>query len=93
MPRPTGTEQLATVDDVDAYRKSVAASTGRDAATRIAWCESSIRVTALATIVTNPRATVNLQSAMARRAGVPGASSLPSAADSPPRSGEDAGSA
>ena len=68
------------------YRQSMAASSGRAAASRIAWCESNI--SALATIVTNPRATAGLQAAMARRANISGAAAPPSAADASPR--EDA---
>ena len=84
--RAPGSEPLATVDDLDAYRQASAAGSGRDAAARIAWCESNI--TALATIVANPRAVVGLQSSMARRAGVPGAAP-PSSGVAPPRADSD----
>jgi hypothetical protein len=74
---------------IDAYSLSAAVGLGREAASKIAWCESNI--SALAQVVVNQRAAVGLQDALARRAGQSRAATPPRAASPPAQRAADLG--
>jgi hypothetical protein len=68
--------------DIDAYRTSACHGLGKEIEGRVGWRERNLA--ALVKVVTNPRATVGLQNALAQRASASRASTPPRRSASPP---------